>query len=391
MLQERLIYLLERYYHKTASPQEREELFVLMEDNKYEEQIRQFIETTYAFPASESMSEASSEATLRVVLEVADRQPVGGKQPTRTLFMRKWWVAAAVLCLLTGTTYWMLHTATNPVSPVAKNRQIDMPPGSDKAVLTLEDGSTLVLDSAVSGTIKQGMALVQQTQKGLVYQVQGKGDVASYNTLSTPRGGQFHVQLADGTQVWLNAASSLRYPSVFFGSERIVEVTGEAYFEVAENAGKPFKVKVANTATVEVLGTHFNINAYSDEANIKTTLLEGAVRVHAGSKATLLAPGQQVQVDYRDTSVRLIPSADVVQAVAWKNGAFSFTNADLPAVMRQLSRWYNVDVAYEGQVPAGTFNGEIGRGLTLSQVLEGLAESRVKYRIVDKNKIIIQP
>jgi len=198
------------------------------------------------------------------------------------------------------------------------------------------------------------------------------------------------LTLPDGTRVWLNAASSLTYPTSFSGNERRVSVTGEAYFEVAHNQQLPFRVSVNNRTTIEVLGTHFNVNAYSDEASISTTLLEGKVKVMAGKKFQMLSPGQQAQVS-ASMDLRWNKNADLRETIAWKNGAFSFNQADLPTVLRQLSRWYNIQVEYLGKIPEAKFTGEIGRSLTLDQVLKGLAKTRINYRIETGNKLLIMP
>jgi ferric-dicitrate binding protein FerR (iron transport regulator) len=197
--------------------------------------------------------------------------------------------------------------------------------------------------------------------------------------------------LPDGSKVWLNAASSLRYPAAFAGNERVVELTGEAYFEIAANAAMPFFVK-STGQQVQVLGTHFNINAYTNEPNTKTTLLEGSIRVtNPTSKnptSKNLTPGQQSQLQEQYLTVQ---PADVAQAVAWKDGLFSFHHADLQAIMRQLSRWYNVEVQFEGNPGQEQFTGKIGRNLSLHDVMEGLAFTHVKYRIEEGKRIVVLP
>ncbi len=197
------------------------------------------------------------------------------------------------------------------------------------------------------------------------------------------------MTLNDGSKVWLNAGSSITYPVAFVGDERKVTITGEAYFEVAKNAGMPFRVKINESTEIEVLGTHFNVNAYADEASINTTLVEGSVRVTANKKVQLLSPGQQAQVNAN--AINLIKDADVAQVLAWKDGLFSFKDADLPTVMRQLARWYDVEVQYEGAIPEKEFNGKIGKTLTLNQVLRVLTKTHVNYRIENGNKITIIP
>lgn len=221
--------------------------------------------------------------------------------------------------------------------------------------------------------------------------------------LATPRGGQYNLVLPDGSHVWLNAASSIRYPVAFTNHARVVEVSGEVYFEVAPRkaAGKkvPFQVKVIDGAGeqksfIEVLGTHFNINAYDDERSINTTLLEGKVNVHVNENSTvkgnsiLLAPGQQARV--MDGEIKIIGEVDVNEAVAWKNGLFMMHRAEIPAVLRQLARWYDVDIEYNGGTPKGKISGDIPRSMQLSEVLKVMELSGVKCKIAGR-KIVVEP
>jgi ferric-dicitrate binding protein FerR (iron transport regulator) len=237
----------------------------------------------------------------------------------------------------------------------------------------------------------------------------------SYNTLSTPKGGQYFLELPDGSKVWLNAASSIRYPTAFDGSERLVELTGEAYFEIKKNHDKPFRVNFTSTSgagedregTVEVLGTHFNVNAYNDESEIKTTLLEGAVKVmsrqssvdksayvtaladKSANNMVVLKPGEQVSISHASQLSHPIP-VQTEEAVAWKNGLFYFDNANIQAIMRQLARWYNVDVVYKGKIPARRFAGQVSRNSKLSQVLRILELSKVHFTI-EGNVVTVLP
>jgi ferric-dicitrate binding protein FerR (iron transport regulator) len=313
------------------------------------------------------------------------------------------WTAAAVLILL-GGSIWFL-TRNTPVQPYVIVTNPDSPkndalPGGNKAILTLADGRQLVLDSAQQGAlVMQGNARVSKTDNGkLVYNSVGAPSniVTAYNTLTTPRGGQYQLTLPDGTQVWLNAASSITYPTAFTGKERKVKITGEAYFEVAKNADQPFLVEENDLAT-KVLGTRFDVNGYDNEPVRKTVLVEGSVNVLYKEKATHLEPGMQAQVNRKTATDNRIPAltiapANIEQTLAWKNGFFAFTNADLPAVMRQIARWYDVDVTYEGTIPkdAFEFNGKIGRMLTLDQVLKLLTKTRVHYTI-EGRRLTIRP
>lgn len=297
-------------------------------------------------------------------------------------------VAAAASIILALGLGWYFLAKQKPKKeefPIASNN--DIAPGSSMAILTLSDGRKVKLDGHSKGTIAtQGNTAVTKGAEGLVsYKANGNGSTATFNTITTPKGGEYQVMLPDGTHVWLNAASSLKYPVAFNGQERKVELTGEAYFEVARNKAKPFRVTSAGQ-TVEVLGTHFNVNAYPDEADITTTLLEGAVKVSKANRGALLKPGQQAIAGENIT----VEEADTDLAVAWKNGKTYFKNADIPTMMRSLSRWYNVDVVYSGEIPLRTFTGGIPRKSNLSTLLKILNEMNIHARI-EGRKIIVTP
>ncbi|UPK66700.1 FecR family protein [Chitinophaga filiformis] len=298
---------------------------------------------------------------------------------------RYWWAAAAVfLLLLSGTWFFMIR-------PQRQGTVIatvyDRAPGTDKALLTLADGKVVPLDSTGKEQLVQGNTAIQQ-QGGLLKYSAG-AHAAGFNTLSTPRGGQFRVVLPDGTAVWLNAATSLRYPTAFDGNERVVMLRGEAYFEVAKNA-RPFRVQIDERTAVEVLGTHFNIHAYSDENQISTTLLEGKVimtRSDALLRRVVLNPGQQAIADKEQLGIS--KQVNIDQVMAWKNGMFNFEGMDLPSVLRQLARWYDVEIIYEGKIPTRKFGGEMQRDLSLQQVLRILERMDVKCRIENGNRLIV--
>jgi transmembrane sensor len=303
-------------------------------------------------------------------------------------------VAASFIIFISGTAaYFALRTTKHNVISEAQPKQLknELTPGGNKAILTLSDGSTVILDDAKNGQVaQQGGVQVSKLAKGqLVYNASaGKPTEVVFNTLTTPRGGQFKLTLPDGSEVWLNAASSITYPTAFVSNERKVEISGEAYFEIMHNAAKPFKVSV-NGMEVKVLGTHFNINAYNDEASVKTTLLEGSVSLIKGDAVAMLKSGQQAQLGNSE-NIKVIDNVDVDQVVAWKNGYFSFNRADLKTVMRQIARWYDVEISYEGKIPERQFGGKIDRNSNASEVLRILEESKVHFRIEEK-KIIVRP
>jgi ferric-dicitrate binding protein FerR (iron transport regulator) len=261
----------------------------------------------------------------------------------------------------------------------------DAAPGGNKAKLLLADGSAIDLNEAGNGRIsKQGNAQITKQSGGLVYDLSKISKTAPviFNTLITPKGGQYQLTLSDGTKVWLNAASSLRFPTAFTGNGRKVILSGEAYFEVAKNNAMPFEVQV-NGMTVKVLGTHFDVMAYGDENKVVTTLLEGAVKISKGNASAVLQPGQQATLN--NSGNIAVDAADMEKAVAWKNGLFEFNDDNIEMIMRQLARWYDMEVKYEGDMQDKDFTGSIPRGSNLSEVLNMLALTGIlQFRIEGK-------
>ncbi|HQV55628.1 MAG TPA: FecR domain-containing protein [Chitinophagaceae bacterium] len=320
-----------------------------------------------------------------------------GKKPATIVPIktnRRWWYAAAAVLLLGGFLTYRLAFQQPDKTPIVKTtpEKNDVAPGGNKAILTLADGSTIILDNAANGNLaEQGNTKVIKLDDGqLAYNAGGIGSEVVYNTISTPRGGQYQLTLADGTKVWLNAASTLRFPATFSGTERKVELTGEGYFEVAKNAAMPFKIDVAGKGEVEVLGTHFNINSYNNEPAINTTLIEGSVKVTGLTlgKTVVLMPGQQTQLSGTgDISINRNP--DIESVLAWKNEKFVFQNTDLKSIMRQLERWYDISVSYEGNGYTDEYVGIISRNVNISQILKMLEKtSEARFQINGKNIIV---
>lgn len=314
------------------------------------------------------------------------RQKIAGKEiPVRRL--RFWWAAAAVaLMLLGGVWFWKQQMAVHHEKGV---QLADITPGTQGAILTLGDGSTVVLDSLHNGEIanQQGVKAVLLNGK-LLYEKSGSEPATTvvYNLMTTPRGRQFHLVLPDGSQVWLNAQSSIRYPTAFTGKERRVDISGEVYFEVRKDEQKPFFVNVPGRAEIAVLGTDFNIKAYTEDPYLNTTLVNGAVKVGTGIKSTVLKPGYTAAIGQGDIKVI---SADIEQVLAWKNGAFYFDGATLQEVMRELSRWYDIEVVYEPGLPEARFGGKISRDVNLAGLLRGLQATGVHYRIEQGRKLVV--
>lgn len=269
----------------------------------------------------------------------------------------------------------------------------DILPGSQKAKLVLANGNSLVLKNDGDTAFMQGASVKVQQQQGLLaYEGFESGiDDIQYHQLITPKGGEYHLQLEDGTHVWLNAASSIRFPTRFAGKERRVQLTGEAYFEVAKDKEHPFIVDINQRASIEVLGTHFNVNAYTDEENMNTTLLEGAVAVTTGNDRRKIIPGQQAIVKPYGNDLIVVGPADTLRAVAWKNGVFDFNDAKLSEVMRQVSRWYDIEVVYEKGIPDIRVWGRMKRNQNLQQLIRILNGMDVKAKLEDGRKLVVLP
>ena len=303
--------------------------------------------------------------------------------------------AAAVLILLAMVSYWFVPSTSKKVAtakPVT-NLHKELVQPQDKAVLTLADGSHILLDDAVDGTLtEQGLTKVIKLKSGqLLYKSiskQGNTDTR-FNTVSTPHGGQYQIVLPDSTIVLLNTASSLRFPTAFTANERRVELTGEAYFEVARNKEVPFKVTVGDME-IAVLGTHFNVMGYSEEKEVKTTLMEGSVNVKSVKDQKVLKPGEQASLEKSAGTLQVAKKVNIKQVIAWKEGNFYFENANIETIMLQISHWYNVKVLYKGTVPDMGFSGIISRTKNLSQIMEILeAANRVHFTLQGNELTVI--
>jgi len=384
----RLTYLFEQYEKDTASEAELDELFAMLDSEADREALLAYFE--------KSMREAVPE----VLADFEKWRPVIAKivaaQSETPALRRKnrWWryAAAAAITLLVGVgvyyvAFYRKETATiveNTIPPAG-----DVPaPATTKAFVTLADGSRIVLDSVANGALAtQGNAqLVKLADGRIAYQ--GTGGEVVYNTLTNPRGSKVvNLVLADGSTVWLNAASSITYPASFTGNAREVHITGEAYFEVAAASGLlpggkkgklPFIVRKGHMQ-VQVLGTRFNVNAYDNENNIKVTLLEGSVQVSStqAGKPETLRPGEEAAI-YPNGTLKVVGNVDTARTMAWKNGYFDFNNADLPVMMRQLERWYDISVTYQGEMPRIIFKGQMDRNVQLTDVIRFLNIFNIK-------------
>ena len=378
--------LIDKYLAGNASPGEEQQLYDFFNSfqanqawNEEELGVKQQLEDKMLARLQQAIARSTKNNAAKV---------------TRISTYRNIAAAIAIFMLACGGLYYWLQKPVK-LKSIANNKPHivhDILPGKNKATLTLANGAVVELNSAKIGVVdNKGNAVVKKVKEGqLLYeanQAATQQQQLAYNIISTPRGGQYQVVLPDGSKVWLDAASSLKFPTAFTGTDRIVELNGQAYFEVAKNAAKPFKVKV-NNLEVKVLGTHFNIMAYNNEATIKTTLLEGSVRLTSGNATDVLKPGQQGTLN-QNGQIR-VADVNTDGAVAWKNGYFDFNRDNIHSIMNQVSRWYDVDVTYEGKAPEDEFVGKIERNVKLSQLLHILELSHVHFKVVGKN-IIVQP
>ncbi|MBX3255916.1 MAG: FecR domain-containing protein [Chitinophagaceae bacterium] len=410
MNEAQFIVLLDKYVNDSLSPDELSLFISYLREYKHTGHLEELIERAFHDDSFMALSDQSkTESIFRKILQQAksiEAQPgtggafiQSGGSNNRTRILR-WLAAASLLAGIASLSYFVFirqKKNETPVSIVKKAPATDAEPGGNRAVLKLANGKELVLDSAGTGMLAlQGGSTILKTEEGrLAYNVTaGSSAEPVYNTLSTPRGGQYQLTLPDGSKVWLNAASSLRFPVAFSGGERVVELAGEAYFEIASSktpdGGKQrFIVRDGNPNAgenawqVEVLGTHFNIMAYNNEQSVQTSLLEGAVAFSASAQTVKIKPDQQAVMNNSSRNIQ-VRNAAVLNAVAWKDGLFRFSSDDVQYIMRQLERWYDVNVIYAGKVPPGHYSGIVNRNSKLSTVLKILEESGLDFIIQDK-------
>lgn len=373
-LSERISILAKKWNEGTITPEEKKE---------FDEWYSSFKDTSVEFQTEEDYHLVKERIFHSIDREIT---PPYKKHFFQTPAFR---VAVAVALLV--TPIWLyFKEASNETAALVSISKNDIPPGGQKAVLILSDGSKVILDeTASSAPVNIEGAEINRKLGKLVYtsDPSEKTILPVYHTIQIPRGGTYQLNLPDGTKVWLNAASSLRYPVEFGSDIREVELTGEGYFEVAKDKKRPFIVK-NEKLNVEVLGTHFNINAYQDESRIKTTLFEGKVRIHQADKKVDLEPMQQAVLNASTQAIK-IKGVDSREAIAWKNGEFIFDNELITSVMRKISRWYDVEVVYEGQIPKYRYIGKISRYENVSEVLKMLSLTKTIHFKVDERRISV--
>lgn len=380
----RLAYLLEKYLNKTHTEQEMQELAEIVLNSERDEEINKLLEKFWnELDASESMPDAVSRSVVQSILQTEAPQDCVRRSKVISMGnLKRLWVAASVV-LIVGTGLYLLFSSNGSdrdkkhVPVVARDVKA---PAGNKAVIVMNDGSNILLDSISRAPISiQGNVSVTKTGDGRVA-YKGTTDVIINNTLINPRGSKVvNITLQDGTTVWLNCESTIRYPIAFTGKERTVEITGEAYLEVAKDPSRKFIV-IANGARTEVLGTHFNVNAYGDAGHTNITLLEGSIKVFNNGSTALLTPNQQAQL-YSNSKINVINHVEASEVVAWKNGLFSFNSLPLKNIMQQLERWYNVTVVYENVTNDKHFTGIFSRSNNVSEVLKVMQLAGIKFKV----------
>ncbi|MFC7525694.1 FecR domain-containing protein [Parapedobacter sp. GCM10030251] len=374
---EHLKELYKKYIDDQLSDPERVELYTFFEhagDEVLGELIDSYLNQTHSIPNLDHLDHRTDRVFSRIRAQIL---------PARKRLRWLPYAAAAIVGVL-GIA-WFLLTDTPQTMPDSRTATTDILPGGNRAMLTLADGKTIALSEAEAGIIIHDDQVTYTDRSKQIARL--SPDAVGYMVLATPNGGTYQVTLPDGTEVWLNAASELTYPLRFFGTERVVTISGEAYFSVAKNAQNPFKV-ISKQQEIQVLGTAFNVSAYADEPETKTTLVQGGVQIRNVQSGAInrLLPNEQSVVHASSTEIQQV---DAEPYIAWKNGYFYFKHTPFEEVMRQLARWYDVEVIYRGEVPQEAFSGKMGRELTLNAALKLLNVSAVQVEITDGNKLIV--
>lgn len=399
MSQRKLEELLRLFVEGKISRAEYEQLFDYIRSTSGEDdELNHAVDYVFRnIKSYEDLSDDEKELLYKnIISSIPSEEDSRNEKSTRSLWYKIGIAASIIVVFAIGLFFYSNKTQIQPVAAVKKiAKPVVIEPGGDKAVLTLSDGSRIILDNAKNGILaNQAGVSIQKTSDGeLLYTFShSDGDETLeitediiYNKIETPLGGKYQVNLPDGSKVWLNSASSLRFPALFSGNTREVELSGEAFFDVASNKNKPFKV-ITKDQIVEVLGTQFNINSYGDEETIKTTLIEGSVKIIYKDKVVLLTPGQQFQPN--ELKPKVI-EADTEEVIAWKNGYFLFKNEGIHSIMRKLSRWYNVEVSYNGEIPEVGFGGNISRSKDITEVLDALQLTNAVHFKVEGRRITV--
>jgi hypothetical protein len=383
----------------------KEEFLILYEKNLSgkctpgEKQLLEAYQDEISMPDDKWNAQFGNKKHTRQILKANIRQTLHHDQSAHVSNKRLYLkiAAAAIVFFTAGILVLKQHSVKTKVNYAVKNPVAHIVPGSNKAYLTTANGTIITLNGLKNGNLlSQGGIQVNKVKDGLLKY--GKKVVANsaasitsdiYNTITVPRGGQYQLVLADGTKVWLNSASTIKFPVAFTGKDRQVELSGEAYFEVVKNPLQPFKV-VANGITVQDLGTHFNVMAYSDDKEVKTSLLEGSVKLTGTKAITILKPGEQGVLNDQQNAFK-IEKVDMDDVVAWKNGFFAFNDEDIQTIMKRISRWYDVDVVFPQQFKRKNFGGTVSRFADVSQVLKDLELTGSIHFKIEGRRIAVMP
>lgn len=385
---ERITFLLEKKFNRTATEAEMAELAQLFSQAAASD-INASLKPLW--DAYKSTLILPSDQSDEILAKILHSQSQVYSLPQKSFSKKSWfrYAAAAVLLFVIAGASYLFFSQNESDQKQTITYKGDVAPGKDGAKLTLSDGRVVLIDS-----IQDGLVAIDQQVK--IFKIDGKLQYAGnpdellYNTITTERGRQWSAILPDGTVAWLNAASSLRYPLKFSSHERVVEMKGEAAFQVVHNAAQPFRVKVGKQV-IEDIGTEFNVKAYDDESDVKTTLIEGSASITTLTDKTVIEAGQ-LSIVNNVTQQNIIAAGNIDEVMSWRKGLFSFRDADIQTVMKDISRWYNVEVRYEGIIPViKDFSGKMGRGLTLTQTMKALSTLRVHFRIEEDKRIVIMP
>ncbi|HEV7382223.1 MAG TPA: FecR domain-containing protein [Dyadobacter sp.] len=387
----RMSYLFRQYYSGIATAEETNEFMSLVRkaqgDQELSDLLKELWENSDDKPAFFSPDE--TDAIFNGIIHEESEQDY---EPSKLRRLYWWRFAAAAIFILFGLgTFYKFKAKTSQREHAIIPEIIhDVEPGGNRATLTLADGSTILLDSANNGLLAtQGGAAISKNSDGqLTYNAQNTGtvpDANQVNTLTTPKGGQYQVTLPDGSKVWLNSSSSIRFPAAFAQNERRVDITGEVYFEIHKDKKRPFRVHFQDSE-IEVLGTTFNVMAYQDEATSRTTLIEGSVSLASQTNSKKLVPGQQAAIG-SNGNIKT-KEVDTDEAIAWKKGLFFFRDESIEEIMKKASRWYDIQIQYEGKVPVRQFTGKVSMDVNISELLNMLRYAGVNCRIENKKVIV---
>jgi transmembrane sensor len=386
--------LLDKYLNRTINDPEKRELAQMLEQPDYQIQLAAFIDENFQKDnLIESVPEPQTETIYQNILAVTQQPAIVTKVVpiNKPYSILRWAIAAAIIIVIGTIAYFSFTPNTNSEKlaqlPQSQRFRNDISPAKGGIILTRADGTTTILDTMTNGSV-----MIQGTSKaikgnGTISYTQGKSAEVVYNSVATQKGNTFHLQLADGTEVWLDAVSSIHFPTSFPGKERVVEVTGQAYFEVAKNPNQPFRVKSGNQE-IEVLGTHFNINSFNAQ-QVETTLLEGSVKVSSGgqSQTVILKPGEQ-STSGNNGTIQTKADPDMDEIMAWKNGRFHFNGNSMEEIMAQLSRWYDIDVEYKDRINE-IFVADLQRDIPVSRLLELLEMTKQVTFSIDGKKVTV--